>query len=1042
MSHRDGFPGDLPGSTADGPGVAARFDAVCAEFGNHLAVIDATGKESYAALGVRSARLATVLSEMGLARGDRCAIMVPRSRDTLALILAILRLNAVYVPLDPAYPKAQLDFIVADCAPKLIIAEAAALASIGRLNGAIADLADIVAASEAAGPAALETCAAGDPAYIMYTSGSTGKPKGVIVPHRAILRLVRGQRFADLSPRTRFLNLAPLAFDASTLEIWGPLLNGGCAAIINEVQPSLDTIAADMARLDVTAAWLTAGLFNALADYRLEAFVPLKEVLTGGDVLSPAHVRKVMEAHPGLQIVNGYGPTENTTFTCCYRIPRDGEALANGAAIPIGSAIAGTRVYIVDDKLAPVGDGEIGELVTGGEGVALGYLNRADLTAEKFIDDVFAPGGKLYRTGDLVRRRPDGAIDFLGRNDRQIKIAGKRIELDEIEHALRAAPGVADAAVAAFEGRRGKSIAGFVKADVDDAEDAEDAALFTDTLRAHLKAALPDYMVPAELRVLPDFPLTPNGKVDRKALLAGLDTPATAPAAPAAEPVNDDIAGQLAAVFEGLLGHPVDRRSNFFDLGLRSLDLMRAHAIIIRDVAANVALVDLFRHPNVEALAAHQRATLDMNRNETIRNHRNPASHGGAIAVVGMSGRFPGARNVAELWANILAGRDCITRFDVSELEDSFDEGSRREARYVKARPILADVDRFDAGFFGVLSREAALTDPQQRLFLQIAWEAFEDAGYDPATIGGAVGVFAGTSMNTYFLKHVLSDRGVIDEFTSQFQIGEYQKLVGAGDFVATRTAYKLGLTGPAISVQTACSTSLTAIGMAVENLRSGRCDMALAGGVSITFPQKRGYFYEEGGMGAPDGVCRPFDADAQGTVFGCGAGVVLLKRLDDALADEDPIYAVIRGVGINNDGSDKVGFTAPSVDAQARAIAIAHAEAGIDPASIGYIEAHGTATPLGDPIEFAGLVQAFRLGGVEGGQFCALGSAKANVGHLDAAAGVTGLIAASLALRDRVLPPLLHFGSPNPGIDVASSPFFFNVIARPWADGRTPRRA
>jgi amino acid adenylation domain-containing protein len=1032
MSHRDGFPGDLPTGTGDAPGVAMRFDAICAAFANHLAVIDTTGEESYAALSERSARLATILCRMGLARGERCAIMVPRSRDTLALILAILRVGAVYVPLDPAYPRAQLDFIVADCSPKLIIAEGTALAAVGDLSGAWLDLADIVASAAAAEPAPLQVSGGDDPAYIMYTSGSTGKPKGVIVPHRAILRLVHGQTFADLSSQTRFLNLAPLAFDASTLEIWGPLLNGGCAAIVNEVQPSLDTIASEIARLGVTHAWFTAGLFNALADYRLEAFLPLKEALTGGDVLSPVHVRKVMEAHPGLQIVNGYGPTENTTFSCCYRIPRGGEALAHGDAIPIGDAIAGTRVYIVDDKLAPVGDGEIGELVVGGAGVALGYLNRPELTAEKFVDDVFTPGARLYRTGDLVRRRPDGAIDFLGRNDRQIKIAGKRIELDEIEHALRAAPGVADAAVAAFEGRRGKSIAGFVKAD------AAAADVLLDGIRAYLKTALPDYMVPAELRILPAFPLTPNGKVDRKALLAGLDTAAAASAA--AEPMDDDIAGKLAAVFEGLLGTPVDRRSNFFDLGLRSLDLMRAHAIIMRDVAASVALVDLFRHPNIDALATHLRTTLVTAKEGSIRRRRN--ADGAAIAVVGMSGRFPGARNVSELWANILAGRDCITHFDVTELEDSFDDGARREERYVKARPILADVDRFDAGFFGVLAREAALTDPQQRLFLEIAWEAFEDAGYDPATVAGAVGVFAGTSMNTYFLKHILTDRGVIDEFTSQFQIGEYQKLVGAGDFVATRTAYKLGLRGPAISVQTACSTSLTAIGLAVENLRAGRCDMALAGGVSVTFPQKRGYFYEEGGMGAPDGVCRPFSASAKGTVFGSGAGVVLLKRLEDAIADEDPIYAVIRGVGVNNDGSDKVGFTAPSVDAQAGAIAIAHAEAGIDPASIGYVEAHGTATPLGDPIEFAGLVQAFRLGGVEGGQFCALGSAKANVGHLDAAAGVTGFIAAALALRDRVLPPLLHFDAPNPGIDVTNSPFFFNVAARPWADGPAPRRA
>jgi amino acid adenylation domain-containing protein len=1036
MSNRDEFTADLPSGPGEIPGVAMRFDAVSAAFRNRFAVIDGTGEESYAALGERSARLATILGGMGLEPGDRCAIMVPRSRDTLALILAILRLGAVYVPLDPAYPRAQLDFIVADCLPKLIIAEAAALASVGDLNGSVVDLADIVASSVTADPAPLHAAGGDDPAYIMYTSGSTGKPKGVVVPHRAILRLVHGQSFTDLSPDTRFLNLAPLAFDASTLEIWGPLLNGGCAAIINEVQPSLDIVASEIARLGATSAWFTAGLFNALADYRLEAFVPLKEVLTGGDVLSPVHVRKVMEAHAGLQVINGYGPTENTTFSCCYRIPRDGEALANSDAIPIGDAIAGTAVYIVDDKLVPVGEGEVGELVVGGDGVALGYLNRPELTAEKFVDDVFTPGSKLYRTGDLVRRRPDGAIDFLGRNDRQIKIAGKRIELDEIEHALRGGPGVADAAVAAFEGRRGKAIAGFVKAD------AAAAAVLPDAIRAYLKAALPDYMVPTELRILPAFPLTPNGKVDRKALLAGLDAPAVVAEAAAAapEPMDDDIAGKLAAVFEELLGKPVDRRSNFFDLGLRSLDLMRAHAIIVRDVAAKVALVDLFRHPNVEALVTHLRSTLDPVKEGSVQRRRNTDS--GAIAVIGMSGRFPGARNVSELWANILAGRDCITHFDVSELEDSFDDGARREDRYVKARPILADVDRFDAGFFGMLAREAALTDPQQRLFLEIAWEAFEDAGYDPATIAGAVGVFAGTSMNTYFLKHVLTDRGVIDEFTSQFQIGEYQKLVGAGDFVATRTAYKLGLTGPAMSVQTACSTSMTAISLAVENLRSGRCDMALAGGVSVTFPQKRGYFYEEGGMGAPDGICRPFDANASGTVFGSGAGVVLLKRLEDAIADKDPIYAVVRGVGINNDGSDKVGFTAPSVDAQARAIAIAHAEAGVDPASIGYIEAHGTATPLGDPIEFAGLVQAFRLGGVEGGQFCALGSAKANVGHLDAAAGVTGFIAASLALRDRVLPPLLHFNAPNPGIDSASSPFFFNAAATPWADGSAPRRA
>ncbi|MEK6297644.1 MAG: amino acid adenylation domain-containing protein, partial [Paraburkholderia tropica] len=404
MSHRDDLSAASPRGSETGPGVVARFETIRAQFGDRLAAVDATGDERYADLGDRSARLATVLRERGLAAGERCAIMVPRSRDTLALILAILRVGAVYVPLDPAYPRAQLDFIVADCAPKLVIADASTLANAGDshgAHGAPVDLADLIAAAQHAAPAAPHASERDDAAYIMYTSGSTGKPKGVIVPHRAILRLVHGQTFTALTPDTRFLNLAPLAFDASTLEIWGPLLNGGCAAIINEVQPSLDAIAADIARLGATSAWFTAGLFNALADYRLEAFAPLHDVLTGGDVLSPLHVRKVMDAHAGVQVVNGYGPTENTTFSCCFRIPRD-EALAHGDAIPIGYAIAGTQAYIVDDKLAPVTDGEVGELVVGGDGVALGYLNRPELTAEKFVDDVFTQGAKLYRTGDLV----------------------------------------------------------------------------------------------------------------------------------------------------------------------------------------------------------------------------------------------------------------------------------------------------------------------------------------------------------------------------------------------------------------------------------------------------------------------------------------------------------------------------------------------------------------------------------------------------------------------------------------------------------------
>ncbi len=419
-----------------------------------------------------------------------------------------------------------------------------------------------------------------------------------------------------------------------------------------------------------------------------------------------------------------------------------------------------------------------------------------------------------------------------------------------------------------------------------------------------------------------------------------------------------------------------------------------------------------------------------------------PSYGGAAIAIVGMAGRFPGASNTRELWANIRNGVESISRFKPEELEDAFDAETRNSPDFVAARSILEDVDQFEPEFFGMHAREAALTDPQHRILLECAWEALEDAGYDPAAYKGPIGVFAGAALNSYLIRHVCADRAAIEQITSNYQVGSYAEISGSlADFLATRIAYKLDLKGPAINVQSACSTSAVAVVQACQSLLLYQSDMALAGGVSITFPQKRGYQTMEGGIVSPDAHCRPFDADANGTVFGSGAGIVLLKRLDDALADGDHIYAVIRGFGINNDGAEKIGFTAPSVEGQAAAIAAAHAMAEIDAASVGYVECHGTATPLGDPIEFNGLVKAFRATTDER-NFCTLGAVKANFGHLDAAAGVTGLIKAALVLKAAELPPLVNFTRPNPHIDLASSPFRIATERTPWAEGATPRRA
>ena len=413
-----------------------------------------------------------------------------------------------------------------------------------------------------------------------------------------------------------------------------------------------------------------------------------------------------------------------------------------------------------------------------------------------------------------------------------------------------------------------------------------------------------------------------------------------------------------------------------------------------------------------------------------------------AVAIVGFAGRFPGAPDVATFWRNVCDGVESISTFAEDDLDDAFPARLRASDSFVRARSVVDGAADFDASFFGMHAREADLTDPQHRVFLECSWQALEDAGYDPSSFGGSIGVVAGCSISSYFLRNVLGGRDGIDRFTSDYQIGSYPELVGSGfDFLATRVAYKLNLRGPAMTVQSACSTSLLAVSQACQALMLRQADMMLAGGVSISFPQKRGYLYQEGGMASPDAHCRTFDAAANGTVFGDGAGVVVLKRLADALSDGDSIYAVIRGFGVNNDGCDKVGYTAPSAEGQAAAIRAAHAMAGFDPASIGYVECHGTATPLGDPIEVRALGRAFETVGGER-KTCALGSVKTNVGHLDVASGVTGLIKTALALRAGKIPPTLHFDRPNPAIDFSATPFFVNTQLADWPNDFAPRRA
>ncbi|MBV9790209.1 MAG: acyltransferase domain-containing protein, partial [Chloroflexi bacterium] len=764
---------------------------------------------------------------------------------------------------------------------------------------------------------------------------------------------------------------------------------------------------------------------------------------------------------------NMYGPTETTIWSLAQQID------AKQPRITIGRPIANTQIYLLDATLQPVPIGVPGQIMIGGDGLARGYLKRPELTAEKFIPDPFSQtsGSRLYQTGDLARYLPDGALEFLGRIDHQVKVRGYRIELGEIEAVLRQQPAVRDAVVVAREVAGDTRLVAYVVGEQKNKQTKEQRTenkeqsstadlpspiamgegpgvrasgegLTTSALRAALRAQLPEYMIPSTIMVLDALPQTPNGKIDRKALPSpeGVRSELEAYVAPQTE-----LETTIAAIWQELLGSErVGVHDNFFDLGGHSLLTAQVHSRLRATLGREISIVDLFKYPTIAALAQYlgqdqpAQPTFEQTL-ERVAAYRSAirSEHASTdIAIVGMAGRFPGAANVEEFWRNISAGVESLKNFSDEELlAAGVDPALLDHPQYVRVGPALDGIELFDAAFFGYNPREAALLDPQQRLFLTSAYEALEHAGYDSQQFSGAIGVYAGAGMNTYLINNLLTNRQLAES------VSDFQTMISNDkDFLTTRVSYLLNLRGPSVNMQSACSTSLVAVTLACQSLLNHQCDLALAGGVSLRVPQT-GYLYQEEGIRSPDGHCRAFDASAQGTIFGSGVGVVVLKRLSDALTDGDTIHAVIKGAAINNDGAGKIGYTAPSVDGQAQVIAEALAVAGVDPATIDYVEAHGTGTALGDPIEIAALTEAFRAT-TDASGYCAIGSVKTNVGHLDTAAGVAGLIKTVQALKHQQLPPSLHFERPNPQIDFASSPFYVNSQLTAWPERERPRRA
>ncbi|MEP6802070.1 MAG: amino acid adenylation domain-containing protein [Acidobacteriota bacterium] len=584
--------------------VPGLFEDEARRSGTSIALLSAAaeGSLTYDALNRRANRLAWHLRGMGVGEGALVVLHLERSFDLIVAMLGVLKTGAAFSPLEPGLPLKRVAFLLGDLAPAAIVTRDGLAGSLPATWCPVvcvdSDGSSIAARSDE------NPLRTDDPlglAHVLYTSGSTGEPKGVEVVHRGVVRLVKGAAYARFGPDEVFLQAAPASFDASTFEIWGALLNGGVLVLLPPRPPSLDDLGAAIRDFGVTTLWLTAGLFHLAVYERPDYLRPLRRLIAGGEVLSPARVRDALRELPGCVLVNGYGPTESTTFAACHEIS---SVEPDGGSIPIGRPIANTRIHLLDSDGRCVAPGEPGEIHIGGDGLARGYWRRPDLTEAAFVDSPFESAGereRLYRTGDLGRLREDGCLEFLGRSDRQLKIRGFRIEPGEIEAALERHPDVCRSAVDARASGAGvRTLAAYVvprrEGTCDEAE-----------LRRFLQGELPDHMIPAAFIRLPSLPLTANGKVDRDAL----PDPGQASAGPPALPFSDT-ESLIAEVWQAVLGiASIDRDTNFFDAGGSSLHLIEAHAKLQTRLRVTLPITALFEHPTIRAIASFLRERRD-----------------------------------------------------------------------------------------------------------------------------------------------------------------------------------------------------------------------------------------------------------------------------------------------------------------------------------------------------------------------------------------------------------------------------------------------
>ena len=893
-------------------------------------------------------------------------------------------------------------------------------------------------------------------ALLMLSSGSTGAPKAAALTHRALAEFAAGTRqLIDLRAGEATLNWLPVDHSGALLFYHVLPVFAGCT---NVHLPTADVLAdpllwlEKLAEFRIAHGWSpTFGLQLATDALRARPNLELdlsgvRSLVCGGEQIVLPVVDRFFAATATRGLSRDcfrpvWGMAETTTAITIGRLTSDGGVIRvlksslNGdlviaaphlpdvecaTFVAVGPPAPGATVRVVDENDRVLPELRIGRLQVRSARVTAGYVNNEAATA------AVLPDGVWLRTGDLAFVS-GGQVVITGREGDIVVINGHNVFCHEIEEVASGVDGVS---------LHGVGACGVPNASTgtdDLVVFFEDSAMSVDVAPA-IRAALFSRLrlTPARIVRVPagEFPRTVSGKVRRPELrsryLDGRYDPAAAPPAePVAGVAASKVTSEVRRLLAELVGHPVDDDVPFYELGLTSAMTVRLRAALTRRFGIDVPATVPFEYPTVAAIAGwltghgDYPAVNDSAVGQPTADRR--------VAIIGMAARFPGARTIDEFWVNLCGGVDSISVF-----------GDQGDSDLVPVGGVLDDAEAFDPEYFGLSPKEAELTDPAHRQFLEIAHQVLEHGGYSATPPAGRIGVYAGSGMNLYGHQDRLTPTGVaVGDVPTAMQatIGD------TADFLATRVAYRLGLTGPAIGVQTACSTSLVAVHLAVQALLDGDTDLAIAGAAAVRLPQDAGYRHVPGSILSPTGRCRPFDAAADGTVGGNGVAAVLLKRLDRALADGDTVHAVILGSAVNNDGISKVGFTAPSVSGQVDVVRRALQRAGVGAETISYVEAHGTGTALGDPVEFEALSRVFGTAGRRDTK-CLLGSVKSNIGHLDSCAGMAGLIKTVLMLEHGQLVPTVNLTRPHPDLRIAESPFELADSSREWGSGELPRRA